>query len=229
MKTTTILISILATLALTSASAHAQDDDDLFGDDDQVDPPPGDDDSGTGDTGDTGTGDTGTGDTGTGDAAAGAHNLGIGFATTVGGISSITAGGLGVEYWIGDKLAFNGIGRVLFFSPDVDGADSVLAIQIGVGALFVLKQRGRAMLLGGGRFLLGFTSGNDGTTSIGLEAPLRLQMRLADRLSANVEGGVAIGIGDQGALNPVGGGGESFTLLIGSRNVFGSAGLTAYF
>lgn len=234
MKHTIAMISALATLALAAPQAFAQDgddDEDLFGDD-------------TGEGGDEGFGEGGDettgGDTGgsadaTGDTAAtaeasagsGDHKLGIGFSTTVGGLQSFTNGGLEVEYWLSDSLAINALGRLGFFSPDIDMVDSTLLLQVGGGALLVVKDRGAAKLMVGGRFLLGFTSGDNGTTSIAIEAPVRLQMRLAPRLSAHVEGGVAIGIGDQQALT--GGGGNDFELLIGTRNVFGQAGLTAYF
>lgn len=228
MKTTLTIISVLATLAVAAPDGLAQedDDDDLFGDDtgegDFVDD--------TTETTDT-TGDTAadaTGDT-TGAAATGAmaHPLGIGFSTTVGGIQSFRPGALEAEYWIGEKLAINALARLGFFSPDEDMVDSTLLLQVGGGVLLVVKDRGAASLMVGGRFLLGFTSGDDGTTSIAIEAPVRLQMRLAPRLSAHVEGGVALGIGDQLALT--GAVMQDFSLLIGSRNVFGAAGLTAYF
>jgi hypothetical protein len=232
MKATTILISVIATLALATTEARAQDDDDdLFGDGDDDDAPPPDDFGGEDLGGDTG-GDTGAAATTGGEVTAevggpGDHPVGIGFTTTVGGLQTFGAGGVGVEYWLSNTLAITGLGRLLFFSPDE--GDSQLALQVGAGAMFVLKQNGPAMLLLGGRFLLGFTSGDAGTTSVAIEGPLRLQMKLADRLSAHVEGGLSIGIGDQAALDLLGGGGESFTLLIGSRNLFGSVGMTAYF
>lgn len=233
MKTTMTIISVLATLALTAPRAFAQDDDDedLFGEGQGQG-----DDTGEGEDpdfgDDTGTTDTGTTDTGPAEAApaaagAGDHPLGVGFSTTVGGIQSFTTGAVEAEYWLGDKLAINALARLGFFSPDVDMVDSTLVLQVGGGALFVLKDRGAASLMSGGRFLLGFTSGDNGTTSIAIEVPLRLQMRLAPRLSAHVEGGVALGIGDQQALT--GGVMQDFTLLIGTRNVFGQAGVTAYF
>ena len=225
MKISAILISVVALVAFSTSAAHAQDDDDLFGDGDGTGDGIVDDGTGTGD----GTATDGTGDPApANDAAAnGEHNLGVGFSTPVGGLSSFgSGGGAEVEFWIGDKLAINGLGRLFFFSPDVDMADSILGLQIGGGILFALKQTGPAMLMVGARALLGFTSGDAGTTSFAIELPLRLQMRVAPRLSVHAEGGAAIGIGDQSAL---GGGDQSFSLFIGTQNLFGQAGLTAYF
>ena len=230
MKTNVTILATLATLGLAAPGALAQDnddDEDVFGDE------TGDEtfgeDTGTGDT--TATGEaSATADTAPAPAAGGGrteHPLGIGFSTTVGGLQSFGAGGLEAEYWLSDTLAINALGRLGFFSPDVDMADSTVLVQVGAGALLAIKSRGAASLLVGGRFLLGFTSAGDGTTSLAVEAPLRLQMRLAPRLSVHVEGGVAIGIGDQQALG--GQVGQDFSLLIGSRNVFGQAGVTAYF
>jgi hypothetical protein len=222
-KTTIACLAALAALLLAAPAAMAQDEDeDLFGEDPVDDPV--DDDTSI----DEPATDEPEVETEAGASASGAHNLGVGFSSTVlGAGTQFGAGGIEIEYWLSETLAINGLGRLIFFSPDVDGAESQIGIAVGVGALLVVKQHGPASLMVGGRFLLGFTSGDAGDTAIALEGPLRLQMRLAERLSVHVEGGIGIGIGDQTALG--GAGAESFVLSIGSQNVFGNAGLTAYF
>lgn len=201
MKTTLTLAAALAALALWLPTASAQDDDD-----DIFDPA---------------AGTAGDGDSATAEASVSTSMLGIGFSVTTGGVGALEA-----EYWIGDKLAISALGRIQFISPDP--GDSIFRIQVGFGGLLVLKQNGPAMLMGGGRFLLGFDSGGDAdsTTSIALEAPLRLQAKVAKKISLHVEAGVAIGIGDGSALG--GGANNDFTLQIGTSNVFGGVGMTVY-
>ena len=148
--------------------------------------------------------------------------LGIGFNATTKGVRGIEA-----EYWLSEKLVAVGLGRLRVISEDTDGVDSVLNLQIGLGALYVMKARPKAALMIGARFLLGYFSAGESVTSIALEAPLRLQIRPHDKVAIHVEGGVAIDFGDQTGLN--GDNLASFAFGVGTNNVFGNAGLTFYF
>ncbi len=149
-------------------------------------------------------------------------SLGIGFSTTSKGISAIEA-----EYWISEKLAATGFGRLRIISEDAMGVDTSIGLQVGFGALYVLKAKDKAALLTGARFLLGYLSTGDSVTSIAIEAPLRLQIRPHERISIHLEGGMVIDIGDQTALS--GTDFASFGFGIGTNNLFGAAGMTFYF
>lgn len=231
MKNKIAWLVALAALLVAAPAAMAQDDDDgLFGDDPEnpvTDEPTDTTDSPAIEGSDNTTTDTNTNaGADTGAAAGGEHKLGVGFSTTVLGAGpALGNGAMDIEFWLSDKLVANGIARLVFVSPDP--GDSILGINVGAGALYVLRRHGPAMLMLGGRFLLGYLGGDNSTTSVAIEVPLRLEMKLAERLSAHVEGGVGIGISDQLALG--GGPDQDFNLLIGSRNVFGNAGLSVYF
>lgn len=222
---TTVMLSAVMVTAF-AASASAQDEDDMFSEDTSDDT-----------TTDDGAVEDGSIDTDpaveepvaettvAGGVARNAGNLGIGFSTTTSNLSGVEA-----EYWISPTLMATGIARINYLSSD---NFSLTGLEFGAGAMLVLKDRGKAALLAGGRFLVGFSSfspeGADSvsSTSIAIEVPLRLQMSLHPQVSAHLEGGMAINIGDQAGL-----GGDpdtSFAFGIGTNNLFGAAGMTFYF
>ena len=233
---TTILISACL-VALTAGVANAQDDDDLFGGDDTGEDAGDITDDGTTDDGtsDDGMSDDGTSDTSgedgaateaatSGDVGKSSGTLGLGFSTTTNNFSGVEA-----EYWLSESLVVSALARLLILSGD---NGDLTSFGLGGGALFVLKARGKAALLAGGRFLFGYASiGDASSTSIALEVPLRLQMALHSNISAHVEGGAAILIGDQAGLDPTNtaAGTIDFGFGVGTNNVYGQAGLTFYF
>ena len=220
-----ITLALMATALLVwSPNAFAQDDDGMFGDDST-----GDDDTGL----DTSTDDTSTDDGGStepaepvaevgGGMSMSSGTLGVGFSATTTGVAGIEA-----EYWISPKLMATGLGRLRVISEDSDMVDTLLNLQVGFGAMFVMKAREKAALMLGGRFLLGYASQGDSTTSIGIEVPMRLHMQIHPQVSAHVEGGLALQFGDQSALG--GAADTSFAFGIGTNNLYGNTGITFYF
>lgn len=163
--------------------------------------------------------------------------LGIGFASTLAGGTSLTGDdGPGprqageIVYHVG-PLMIEGLFGLSYFSPDDENDESSMLLQIGAGLFYQLHARGPASFNLGARVLYGLrtnTGPDTDSTELDIEIPARVRLDVSPHLAFNLEVGFVLGMGGQdGSIGPAPADGTAFG--IGAGGTFASAGMTMYF